>query len=44
MELNIRYYRDILRYETDPAKRQMILRLLAEEEDKLAKLCSEEEN
>jgi hypothetical protein len=43
IELNIRHYRELLRTETDPSKRQTIVQLLAEEEAKLAKLSSEEE-
>jgi hypothetical protein len=34
--LNIAHYRRLLADETDPARRQTILRLLAEEEAKLA--------
>jgi hypothetical protein len=44
IELNIRHYREILKSETDPSKRQTILQLLAEEEAKLASLCSKNEN
>jgi hypothetical protein len=44
IELNIRHYREILTNETDPPKRRTIEQLLAEEEAKLAKLCSKEEN
>jgi len=40
IELNIRHYRDLLKCETDAAKRQPIERLLAEEEAKLAKLTT----
>jgi hypothetical protein len=36
--LNISYYREKLATETDETKRQMLLRLLAEEEAKLATL------
>ena len=38
IELNIRHYRDLLKVETDPAKRQTIGKLLAEEEARLAAL------
>ena len=38
IELNIRHYRDLLKVETDPVKRQTIGKLLAEEEAKLAAL------
>lgn len=38
IELNIKYYRDLLKSETAPSKRQTIERLLAEDEAKLAKL------
>ncbi len=34
-ELNIRYYRDLLKTETNPKKRETITQLLAEEEAKL---------
>lgn len=37
VELNIKHYRDLLKTETDPAKRRTIADLLAEEETKLAK-------
>jgi hypothetical protein len=36
--LNIEHYRKMLASETDGSKRQMLLRLLAEEEGKLAAL------
>ncbi len=42
VELNIRHYRDLLKAETDPKKRQTIARLLAEEEAKLAMLKARE--
>ena len=42
-ELNIRHFREILKTETDPLKRRMIVQLLSEEETKLAKLSSKEE-
>jgi hypothetical protein len=35
-DLNIQYFRKLLETETDQAKRQIILRLLHEEEAKLA--------
>jgi hypothetical protein len=38
IELNVKYYRDLLKREMDPSKRQIIEKLLAEEEAKLAKL------
>ena len=38
IELNIRYLRELLKVETDPPKRTMISKLLAEEEAKLAAL------
>jgi hypothetical protein len=40
VELNIKRYRELLKSETDPLKRQTIARLLAEEEAKLAKLLA----
>ncbi len=36
-DLNIEHFRKLLAVETDPAKRQVIERLLAEEEAKLAR-------
>jgi hypothetical protein len=44
IELNIQHFRDLLKSETDSSKRQAILRLLAEEEAKLAKLSSKKED
>ena len=41
IELNIKHFRDLLRNERDPSKRQTITQLLAEEEAKLAKLLGE---
>ena len=41
IELNIKHYRDLLRTQTDPSKRQVIAKLLAEEEAKLAKLLTD---
>ena len=42
IDLNIQYYRDLLKTETDASKRQTISKLLAEEEAKLAKLLTQE--
>jgi hypothetical protein len=39
VQLNIRHFRDLLRTETDPAKRNVVSKLLAEEEAKLAALA-----
>jgi hypothetical protein len=44
IELNIEYFRDLLKSATDPLKRQTIATLLAEEEAKLAKLSSKKES
>jgi hypothetical protein len=41
IELNIKYYRDLLKREMDSSKRQTIERLLAEEEANLAKLLAQ---
>jgi len=41
IELNIKYYRNLLRSETNAARRETIAKLLAEEEAKLAKLPTE---
>jgi hypothetical protein len=41
IDLNIRHYRALLKSETDPSKRQIIAKLLAEEEAKLATLPTE---
>jgi hypothetical protein len=38
IELNIKHFRELLKVETDSAKRQMIGKLLAEEEAKLLAL------
>jgi hypothetical protein len=38
IELNIKYYRELLKSETDAIKRGTVAQLLAEEEAKLAKL------
>ena len=40
IELNIAYYRNLLKDEADASKRQIIVKLLAEEEAKLAKLLA----
>ena len=42
IDLNIQYYRDLLKTETDASKRQTISKLLAEEEAKLAKLLTQQ--
>jgi hypothetical protein len=42
IELNIKHYRELLERETDASKRETIAKLLAEEEDKLAKLQADE--
>ena len=42
IDLNIRYYRDLLETETDASKRQTISKFLAEEEAKLAKLLTQQ--
>jgi hypothetical protein len=42
VDLNIRRRRNLLKSETDPAKRRTIANLLAQEELKLAGLVSEE--
>jgi hypothetical protein len=42
IDLNIRRYRELLKKETDPTKRQTIAMLLVEEEAKLAKLLTEQ--
>jgi hypothetical protein len=41
IELNIKYYRERLERETDASKRQTIVKLLAVEEAKLAKLLAD---
>ena len=38
IELNIRHFQNLLRSETDPDKRETVERLLAEEQEKLARL------
>ena len=43
-ELNIERYRSLLRSETDQLRRQTIVQLLAEEEEKLARLSSQPNN
>jgi len=42
VELNINYYKNLLKTERNALKRQTILKLLAEEEGKLAKLLAYE--
>jgi hypothetical protein len=42
IELNIRHFRELLKTEQDPAKRDMIERLLAEQEQKLAVLIKKQ--
>jgi hypothetical protein len=42
--LNIRHFRELLKTETDPAKRRTIATLLAEEEARLASLDSGKSN
>jgi hypothetical protein len=44
VELNIERFRELLKSETDPSKRQTIAKLLAEEEAKLARLLAEEKD
>lgn len=43
VELNIAYYRNLLKDEANASKRQAIAKLLAEEEAKLAKLLAKED-
>ncbi len=40
--LNIEHYKKLLAAETDPSRRQLLTRLLAEEEAKLAKIAASE--
>ena len=42
VELNINYYKNLLKTETNALKRQTIFELLAKEEAKLAKLLAHE--
>ena len=42
IELNIRHFRELLETEQDPAKRDMIERLLVEQEQKLAVLIKKQ--
>lgn len=42
VELNIRYFRELLETEQDPAKRETVTRLLAEHEQKLAALIKKQ--
>jgi hypothetical protein len=44
IDLNIKHFRELLKTETDPAKRATVLKLLAEEEIKLARLLAERED
>jgi len=44
MELNIARYRSLLKEETNASKRKIIVKLLAEEEAKLAKLLAQKDN
>jgi DNA-binding MarR family transcriptional regulator len=41
IELNIKYYRELLERETNASTRRIIVKLLAEEEAKLAKLLAD---
>lgn len=43
IELNIAYYRNLLKDETNESKRQTIARLLAEEEAKLVRLLAKKD-
>ena len=43
IELNIAYYRNLLKDEANASKRQAIAKLLAEEEAKLAKLLAQKD-
>jgi hypothetical protein len=43
IELNIAYYRNLLKDEANASKRQTIAKLLAEEEAKLAKLLAQKD-
>ena len=44
MELNIARYRNLLKEETNASKRKIIVKLLAEEEARLAKLLAQKDN
>lgn len=44
IELNIKHYRELLKTECDARKRATILKLLAEEEQKLAEYNKKEKN
>ena len=44
IELNIKHYRELLKTERDASKRTTILKLLAEEEQKLADDSKNEKN
>jgi hypothetical protein len=41
VELNIKHFRDLLKTETDPAKRQTLVRLIAEHEMQLSQLIQQ---
>ena len=43
IELNIKHYERLLKVEADPARRQTIAKLLAEEREKMATLLKQEE-
>jgi len=43
-DLNIAHFKKLLESETDPAKRQIVERLLAEEQTKLARSLAERDN
>jgi hypothetical protein len=43
IELNIAHYRNLLKNEADPSKRQIIVKLLAEEETELAKILNQKD-
>jgi hypothetical protein len=44
IELNIAHYRNLLKNEADASKREIIAKLLAEEEAKLAKILDQKDN
>jgi hypothetical protein len=43
IELNIAHYRNLLKNEADASKRQIIVKLLAEEEAKLARILQQKD-
>jgi hypothetical protein len=43
IELNIAHYRNLLKNEADSSKRQIIVKLLAEEEAQLAKILKQKD-